>query len=624
MVKALLLGALLLVQQGPEISVGIRPRLVRVGSEAILTIRVRSEGSFPEALEFSPPAGLEVVDVQERTSVGVGGRGGQRVLERDVYLRALEPGEYALPPVTVTVNGQTRQAPSPGLTAVASPLQWPGAGEGRGRSRAEEGERRSSPPVVSQGTPPATGEMGEAGTGGQQPYGAWGYPGYPGYGAGYPGYGWGYPGYGTAYPGHPGSGAGYPGFPYPPGFAWPWMPWGPNGGWPIPPPGAAPWTQSYSGGGWPQTGQDSVPGGQGWPQPGQGWPGAGTPWPYPPPGYPGGGYPGGSLPGGTWPGGAPPDSTPAYGTAPGGGSPGPPTLPAIPGGRWPEGMGGGWAETAASSPWWPEVVPQLHRYATVAEDPSGQASLAAGLTPVRVFTGQQVTLVATASFPPGAFLGLGGDPEYVPPSPPEFWAVDLPRTPRAMPTASGGGVDQGYTFRRAFFPLEPGEKVIPPPLLLLPRRSGALGGAAWDTVATDPLAVSVAPLPPAPDLPGYGGAVGRYRLEAGVTPESLAVGETALLVVRVLGAGNVRTLPPPTLGPVYGAEVSPGPDHAAVEVRDGVVGGVRAFTWLLVPTEPGPLRVGPVLFSYFDPYLGDFAQTASEELILQVTEFPSS
>jgi hypothetical protein len=61
-----------------------------------------------------------------------------------------------------------------------------------------------------------------------------------------------------------------------------------------------------------------------------------------------------------------------------------------------------------------------------------------------------------------------------------------------------------------------------------------------------------------------------------------------------------------------------------VEVRDGVVGGVRTFTWLLVPTEPGPLRVGPVLFSYFDPYLGDFAQTASEELILQVTEFPSS
>jgi hypothetical protein len=116
--------------------------------------------------------------------------------------------------------------------------------------------------------------------------------------------------------------------------------------------------------------------------------------------------------------------------------------------------------------------------------------------------------------------------------------------------------------------------------------------------------------------------VGRYRLEAGITPTRLAVGETALLVVRILGAGNVPTVPPPELGPVFGAQVAPGGDHAAVEVRDGVVGGVRTFTWLVVPTEPGPLRIGPVLFSFFDPYLEDFGQVASEEMILEVTELP--
>jgi hypothetical protein len=59
-----------------------------------------------------------------------------------------------------------------------------------------------------------------------------------------------------------------------------------------------------------------------------------------------------------------------------------------------------------------------------------------------------------------------------------------------------------------------------------------------------------------------------------------------------------------------------------VEVRDGVVGGVRTFTWLVVPTEPGPLRIDPILFSFFDPYIGDFGQVASQELMLEITEFP--
>jgi hypothetical protein len=144
----------------------------------------------------------------------------------------------------------------------------------------------------------------------------------------------------------------------------------------------------------------------------------------------------------------------------------------------------------------------------------------------------------------------------------------------------------------------------------------------WDTLSADPLGLSVLPVPEAPDLPGYAGAVGRYRLEAGVTPRRLAVGETAVLVVRILGVGNIEMVPPPEIPPIYGAEMAPGGDFAAVEVRDGVVGGVRTFTWLVVPLEPGPVRIGPVVFSYFDPYVGDFGQVFSEELELEVTELP--
>lgn len=573
--KSMALAALLIFQQGPEITVGIRPQAIRVGDRAVLTVRVVTLGAFPEKVDFVPPEGVVVEEVTDRSSAGAGARSSW-VLERQFQLLGDAPGEYHLPPVQVTVGGITLEEPAPALTVAASPLVWPDAG--RPNRRGPEPTRTREPdPVVSHGVPPNTGEMAEGAPQGQGGYGAWGYPGY-------------LPGYSGQLPGMaPGMLLGYPGAWYSP------YPYGPNGGWPIAPPGSTP-------------GMGAVPGQGSW----QGWAS-----PLPGQGHSPGMLPGwqGGNPAGTWNPGAWSPGMPGSGR-----TQGVPTLPAIPGGRWPTGMGGGWAETAAADPWWPEIVPELFQYDGGVQGPEGDASLLVGMIPRRAFVGQQVTVVATASFRPGAFLGQGASPEYLPPSPPDFWTVDLPDAPLALPTAAQGGVEQAYTFRRALFPMQAGEYLIPPATLLLP--GGSAGGQVWDSVSTEAMPLTVMPIPPAQGLPGYGGAIGRYRLEAGITPPTLAVGEAALLVVRILGVGNVREIPPPVVPPLFGAEISPAGDGAVVEVRDGVVGGVRTFTWLLVPTDPGPLRIDPIVFGYFDPYMGDFGQVASEELMLEVTEFP--
>jgi len=574
-VRALALAALLSVQQAPEITVGLRPQAIRVGDRAVLTVRVVTLGAFPDRVDFMPPEGVHLEDVTDRSSAGAGPRSSW-VLETRFHLLGEVAGEYPLPPVQVTTGGVTAEHPSPALTVAASPLAWPEA-QREPRNRREGAQRQEADPLIVHGVPPSSGEMAEARPQAQGGYGQWGYPGYV-------------PGYSGQLPGlAPGMFLGYPGSWYSP------HPYGPNGGWPIAPPGSTP-------------GMGPIPGQGGW----QGWPAP----------VPGQGYPPGMIPG--WQGGNP-GISPSPGAVtpvpPGSsGTQGVPTLPAIPGGRWPEGMGGGWAETAAGDPWWPEIVPELFQYDAGGQSSGGDVSLLVGMTPRRVFVGQQATLVATASFRPGAFLGQGASPEYLPPSPPDFWVVDLPEATLALPTASQGGVDQAYTFRRALFPMQAGEYLIPPATLLLPTVGG--GGEVWDSVSTESMPLTVLPIPRTQSLPGYRGAVGRYRLEAGVTPPRLAVGEAALLVVRVLGVGNVREIPTPEIPPLFGAEISPAGDGAVVEVRDGVVGGVRSFTWLLVPTEPGPLRIDPILFGYFDPFLGDFGQVASEELVLEVTEFP--
>ncbi len=592
-------------QEAPDISVGVRPAAIRVGDRAMVTVRVRSSIGLPEFIEWEMAPGIILEDIRDRSSAGLGSGGAQGwTHEREFVLRGEAAGTYQLPPVEVYLAGQVFQKDGPELTVSSVPLLWSDAARRAPGPRPSRSDREN-PPILPEGSPPMTGEMGGAYQGAPGAYGQWW--GYPPYASAYP---WGlyglspyggYGGYGGSQGGIPGQvpslyGPGLLGqTPYGP------SPTGPNGGWPMGPPGSAPGLDSQPWMGWP----GFLPSGGSW------YPGmAPTPFPYSGQGQ----FPQGNL---GVPGPLTPGTTPISPLAQGH------TLPPLPGGRWPEGMGGGWAETATGDPWWPEIVPELFEFSAWNETAGGEASLGAAITTIRAFVGQQVTYVATAAMQPGAFLGLGSDPEYLPPSPPGFWTVDVPDPLVATPSASGGGVAQSYTFRRALFPLESGEYMMPPGQLLLPTGSSRNPDLlSWDTLSVDPMALTVLPIPAPGELPGYAGAVGRYRLEAGLTPERLAVGETALLVVRVMGVGNVNTLPPPEIPPIYGAEVATGTDFAAVEVRDGVVGGVRTFTWLVVPLEAGPIRIGPILFSYFDPYLGDFNQAVYEELTLDVTEFP--
>jgi len=75
------------------------------------------------------------------------------------------------------------------------------------------------------------------------------------------------------------------------------------------------------------------------------------------------------------------------------------------------------------------------------------------------------------------------------------------------------------------------------------------------------------------------------------------------------------------LDPVYASDVQPWSDGVFVEVPDGVVGGVRTFGWLVTPWEPGQFPVGPILYSFFDPYVGDFGTVATPEIWMDVLPY---
>ncbi len=380
------------------------------------------------------------------------------------------------------------------------------------------------------------------------------------------------------------------------------------------------------------------------PYPGMAYPGTGSPGVGSPGAYPGASMPYGAAipyPGGPmWQGGPTPPYPgmagpypPYAGSAANAPSPGVSTprggrSSPVPGQTgWSQGgqsayapSGGEWAGSAESDPWWPEMVPELPRFTDIVEDVSGMVRLGTGLTPLSVFVGQQITHVATSYYLAGWDRVLWRA-RYLPPDAPGLWAVDLPEVTTA-PAALRGEVSESVTFRRAFFGREPGVYEVGPARLTFDELGAGPGPyGRSDTLYSAPDAVEVMPIPARAAPPDWTGAVGRISVQAFLDPNVVVEGQPSVLTVRVSGVGNVVDFPPPLLDSIYGSDVRPGGEWALPEVHDGVLGGVKTFRFWVIPWQAGAIPVGPILYSYFDPYVGDFGRVATAELVLEVMPY---
>ena len=606
-------------QQLPRIEVDVRPSIVRLHETFRVTVRVASD-SWPDAVDLEAGGSAEILDYVDRTSTRIGiAFPTERVLERVFELRAVQAGILDGITVTIAFPGQVLKDAVPAVTVAAAPLDW-GRAEPSGpvstrsadrvdpdgprrRNVADRGRRTGVEPV-----PESNARVAEPPGGPPVPYGASPY-GAPPYGPSpYGGAHYGPSPYGAA-PGPSPNGAS----PY-----WP----SPYGAAPSPY-GAAPYGPSPYG---------AAPG----PSPYGGSPYAPSPYgasPYAPSPY---GAPYGAPPYGPSPYGAPYGNPPygpsPYGASPYGASPyGFGQSPNRYGARGSFGWGtydgstgglsneGGWAETAAADPEWPQLMPRWDEYRSRVSGVPGVALLEVGLTPERAYVGQQVTLLASASFAPGIGNSAGSGFEFHAAEPSNGWIVALPPvfTPPVFDTQGDLG-GEAHVFLEAVFPTDPGLLVVDPSFLVYSSNGSPRGSPARDTLTAEYLEIEVLAIPQPEAPPGWRGAVGRYQVSAWLDATEVNWGESALLTVEISGAGYLPTLVRPDTGPVWGGGIRPLGEASWVQVRDGVVGGSKRFTWVVSPGEPGSVRIGPVHFSFFDPFVGAFGQVTSDELILEV------
>jgi hypothetical protein len=211
---------------------------------------------------------------------------------------------------------------------------------------------------------------------------------------------------------------------------------------------------------------------------------------------------------------------------------------------------------------------------------------------VYLYTREDISAINPSSVPP--FRG--------------FWARDIP-LPQHLPTdmveIDGSRYARVPLLKKALFPLRPGVSRIEPTRMDLAVRQferrffgPPLTRTDQISVETDPVAVDVQPLPPAP--PGFGGAVGRLALAARLEPRELRLGESATLTVTLSGEGNLQGVEEPRLAAPAGLTLFPPQQGSTDEVSGSRVKGSRTWSYVVVPDRAGSYSLETPEIPYFD------------------------
>jgi hypothetical protein len=119
-------------------------------------------------------------------------------------------------------------------------------------------------------------------------------------------------------------------------------------------------------------------------------------------------------------------------------------------------------------------------------------------------------------------------------------------------------------------------------------------------IRTEPLSVTVKPLPPFDGNGQFSGLVGEFQIQSQVDKTSLDVGESATLSVTVSGTGNIMDASAPEIGiPDAFKSYKDAPQE---KIQPGVNGyaGEKVFRTALVPLKEGQYTLEPIALNFFD------------------------
>jgi tetratricopeptide (TPR) repeat protein len=240
-----------------------------------------------------------------------------------------------------------------------------------------------------------------------------------------------------------------------------------------------------------------------------------------------------------------------------------------------------------------------------------------GRAPDTLYVGQQVDYVVDVQLNEAARQRLRHNPTFFPPEMPAVLAYDL--APPAPVVREGRRCFETLSYRRALFPLFPGETRIAPATLTysLPLSTSFFSREESFELRTDSVRF-VAVEPPAQGRPAdFAGAVGTLQASVRLDEPAGRMGDPVVLTLRLSGTGNVKLLPRPALSLAW-ATIAAGDERVVVDTTSGRVRGTKEFDWLLTPTRAGALGIPAFQYPFFDPTRASYDVATTDSITFDV------
>ena len=186
----------------------------------------------------------------------------------------------------------------------------------------------------------------------------------------------------------------------------------------------------------------------------------------------------------------------------------------------------------------------------------------------------------------------------------------------------------------ALFPTQAGEKILEPmeidcEVRLRSRRrsrdifedffgsSSPFGQRVRTTIASEPLKITVKPLPLEGRPSDFSGAVGSFSWNATLDKNEVSTNEAITLKMKIKGSGNIKILPEPKFKFPQGFEIYEPEISQKINRSGDVISGEKVYEYVFIPRFAGTHRIKPISFVYFDPNSAVYKRLETPEFVIK-------
>lgn len=200
-----------------------------------------------------------------------------------------------------------------------------------------------------------------------------------------------------------------------------------------------------------------------------------------------------------------------------------------------------------------------------------------------------------------------------------FWSqdFDIPEPPQPHTELVNGKPYTVYELKRtALFPTQTGELELD---AAEAQSTEVYSNQGHLTVRSNPVKITVEPLPDGMKPSSFSGAVGEYRIESNIDKTELSTDDICTLNLRIIGTGNLKLIGAPRILFPNNVETFDVIADDTITNTNNIIAGYKTFTYTFQPKSAGTVVIPSASFFYFDSKEHVYKELSTPVYTLHIT-----